>query len=152
MASSSHQIALGTDEGLALLAGVAMTIAAKCTSMAAGISRKALGVKLPNNYASEERAKPGTDAWKFNLRQRGAHNALELLPSSLFQLVVTAAVWPRVAAGLGAAWAVGSVLYYVGYSHAPEKRYSYGGVLYRVGDFGLLFASVAAGASLAGLF
>lgn len=44
------------------------------TSMAAGGKRKALGVKFPNQYASDVTAEKDEKAMKFNYAQRGAMN------------------------------------------------------------------------------
>jgi hypothetical protein len=93
-------VTLTADHGLALLGGVAMSVATTVIAMKAGGMRKKAGVELPNNYACETRAKKGTDAYKFNLAQRGAHNPLENVGQDLFHLVNASVHFPKLAAGL----------------------------------------------------
>ena len=60
---------------------------------------------------------------RFIDRSAGAHQStLETLPQTLFCLLLSGLRFPTVAAGLGAAWVVGRVLYTQGYSTGNIKN------------------------------
>jgi glutathione S-transferase len=92
--------------------GVVLTV----TGGLAASKREALGVEYPNLYASDITAKTDPKAFEFNCAQRGALNPHESYATALFGLATGGLAFPLVAAGAGAAWGVGALLYYFGYS------------------------------------
>jgi hypothetical protein len=63
---------------------VAITI----TTNLVGSKREKLGVKYPNEYASDVRAEADPKAYQFNLHQRGAQNPLETYTTTLAGLLI----------------------------------------------------------------
>ncbi|CAH0044209.1 unnamed protein product [Clonostachys solani] len=96
--------------------------------------RKASGVLYPVSYASEEQAAKNKNAYKFNCAQRAHANFTENHTSFLGALLISGLRFPLVAAGLGAAWVFGRVVYLLGYTSdkGPKGR-----------NIGSLFASPA---------
>jgi hypothetical protein len=109
-----------------------------------------LGVEYPNLYASDVKAKEDKKAHEFNCHQRGAMNPHESYATVLFGLAFGGLSYPYVAAGAGkfdrstlcsrwlvmsgAAFGVGSLLFYFGYaSGSPDSRYKRGGFIIRLG-------------------
>ncbi|KAI5476616.1 GATA-binding factor 6-B [Pseudohyphozyma bogoriensis] len=102
--------------------------------------RKAAGIPYPNAYASHEQAEKDIKAKKFNCAQRAHANTLEHLPYFLFSLLFSGLEYPRLAAGFGAAWIVGRVVYTAGYATGNPKartRGSFGSI----GPVGLMLTS-----------
>ncbi|CAO1623208.1 unnamed protein product [Jaminaea pallidilutea] len=86
-------------------------------------ARKASGIPYPQLYADKAEAKASNKAHKFNCVQRAHQNTLESLPSYAISLIVAGLRFPRLAAGLGATWLIGRVLYTIGYSSGdPSAR------------------------------
>jgi len=95
-----------------------------------GQARKAAGVKYPNAYAEKAEADSSPAAMKFNCAQRAHQNTLEAVPTFLFLQLFAGLKYPYFAAGLGAAWVAGRVIYTMGYSTGdPAKRNTIGGPL-----------------------
>jgi len=117
--------------------------------MAFGVvgARKKYGVAYPALYASKETAPTlsDDDRQKFNCVQRGHQNSLEMLPSFLGLLAAAGIKYPATSAGLGAAYLLGRVFYFRGYSSGnPEKRVNYGTSLMYVGVLGLAITAAKA--------
>lgn len=73
----------------------------------------------PRLYAEGSNA----EAEAFNCVQRGHQNFLENLPIFLGLQLLLASIFPRTAAGLIVLWAVGRVVYFLGYAQGdPNKR------------------------------
>jgi glutathione S-transferase len=84
-----------------------------------GAARKAAGVKYPAMTSDENTQ----EAAVFNCTQRAHQNTLESLPLLLVMQLLIAQVYPVTAAAIGAVWAVGRIVYMVGYSSGdPSKR------------------------------
>ena len=100
-------------------------------------------------------AKEDRKAHEFNCYQRGALNPHESYAATLFGLAFGGLSYPLVAAGAGecrhfapvrnadlcagAAFGVGSLLYFAGYASGdPSSRYNRGGLLMRLGSTVLL--------------
>lgn len=63
------------------------------------------------------------EAKAFNCTQRAHHNTLENLPVLLVLQLLIAQVYPVTAAAIGLVWAVGRIVYMLGYSSGdPSKR------------------------------
>jgi glutathione S-transferase len=79
-------------------------------------ARKAAGIPYPIAYASEDAAKPGTAAYRFNCAQRAHANFTENHTGAVIGMLVTGLVYPRLAATLGAVFTVGRIGYGIGYA------------------------------------
>ena len=80
-----------------------------------GKLRKKYGVKYPEMYSDKHP--------QFNCAQRAHQNTLEQIPFFLATVLMGGLRTPMLAAGLGAAWILGRIVYSVGYySGNPEKR------------------------------
>ena len=86
------------------------------------------------------------EAYAFNSVQRGHQNTVENAPFVLALLLVNWLTFPSYAAGCGAIWVAGRVLYMLGYSRGAETRI-WGAIGY-VGLLGLLGLSIASGVYL----
>ena len=86
------------------------------------------------------------EAYAFNCVQRGHQNTVENAPFVLALLLVNWLTFPSYAAGCGAIWVAGRVLYMLGYSRGAETR-MWGAIGY-VGLLGLLGLSIASGVYL----
>ena len=119
---------------LAFLCGIALAI----TNNLVGGKRKALGVELPNVYASDITAKQDPKALAFNCAQRGAMNPHETYATALFGIVFGGLTYPLVAAAAGFGYGLGALLYYFGYASGdPSRRYGKGGLLMRLATVAL---------------
>jgi len=94
-------------------------------------ARKEHNVKYPTLYSKDNE--------KFNCVQRAHQNTLENYPQFLLLLTVGGLQYPRVAAGAGALYLVGRIVYAKGYyTGDPEKRnygaFGYAGLLTLLGS------------------
>mmetsp|Transcript_3295 Transcript_3295/g.6261 ORF Transcript_3295/g.6261 Transcript_3295/m.6261 type:complete len:144 (+) Transcript_3295:71-502(+) len=80
--------------------------------------RKKYGVKLPHFMASGSSPKDIA----FNCLQRGHMNMLETLQCVLVALLVSGAFYPTYSAICGVLYAIGRVIYALGYSSSPKNR------------------------------
>jgi glutathione S-transferase len=92
-----------------------------------------------------------SDWLAFNNAQRAHQNMLEGLSSVLALLVTAGAFHPVTASRLAAVYALGRLVYAVGYIRGGASGRLAGVMLAHVGDLGLLGVAVSAGAKLAGL-
>jgi glutathione S-transferase len=82
-------------------------------------ARKDAGVKYPAMTSDADTQ----EAKVFNCIQRAHHNTLENLPIFFTSQLLIAQVYPVTAAAIGLVWAVGRIVYMVGYSSGdPNKR------------------------------
>jgi len=110
--------------------------------MKVGGARKAAKIPYPRPYAEKDEAAASKEAYVFNCVQRAHQNTLEGLPHFLTAMFIGGLSHPKVAAGLGATWILGRILYTIGYSSGdPKKRNSGGGFLNLVGLLGLMGTS-----------
>lgn len=81
-------------------------------------ARKQAGVQYPKLYAE------GTNAVsiKFNCTQRAHQNTMENLPVFLIMQILLAQAYPMLASALGVAWAVGRIIYALGYSTGDANK------------------------------
>jgi len=80
-----------------------------------GKARKQFGIKYPTMYATENN--------EFNCIQRAHQQTLELYPSFLMLLFIGGLQHPRFAAGCGAVYLLGRIVFAKGYyTGDPEKR------------------------------
>ncbi|KAF8588480.1 membrane-associated proteins in eicosanoid and glutathione metabolism [Ramaria rubella] len=105
-----------------------------------GRARKAAKIPYPQAYAEKAEASESKEALVFNCTQRAHQNTLEVLPFTLFSLLVSGLKYPTVATGFGVVWLLGRVLYTSGYTTGdPKKRAR--GIIGNVGLLGLLLTS-----------
>jgi len=91
-----------------------------------GAARKPSGIKYPNAYATPEEAAKNPAAFKLNCAQRAHSNFLEQLTTTLATLLISGLKFPLTAAGIGAVWSLGRVIYARGYvKNGPEGRRRY---------------------------
>ncbi|DBA84807.1 hypothetical protein WJX77_012656 [Trebouxia sp. C0004] len=118
-----------------LMASVAFT-AAVVQWMVFQVSkaRKAAGVQYPKLYAE------GTNAVsvKFNCIQRVHQNTMENLPSFLIMQILLAQAYPLLASALGVAWAVGRIIYSLGYSSGDANKRLPGAIISNFVQLGTL--------------
>jgi glutathione S-transferase len=87
-------------------------------------ARKAAAIPYPTTYASDDVAKPGTAAYKFNCAQRAHANFTENHTGALTSMLVAGIAFPNAAAVLGGLFTIGRIAYAVGYvSKGPEGRF-----------------------------
>lgn len=86
--------------------------------------RRMAQVPLPNAYASSAEVAAATDDYKylFNCAQRAETNYAQNQTSFLVVLMISGVCYPRLSAGLGAAWLVGRTMYAVGYTTEGTKE------------------------------
>ncbi|KAF2015282.1 membrane-associated proteins in eicosanoid and glutathione metabolism [Aaosphaeria arxii CBS 175.79] len=88
--------------------------------------RKAAQIPYPYEYASFEQVQSAPTPEKrtllhqFNCAQRGHQNFNENHPTAVAAMLITGLQYPLAAAGLGATWSVGRVLYGLGYTNGKE--------------------------------
>lgn len=102
-----------------LMASVAFTAAVvQWMVVLVAKARKEAGVQYPKLYAE------GTNAVsvKFNCTQRAHQNTMENLPVFLIMQVLLAQAYPLLASALGVAWAVGRIIYALGYSSGDANK------------------------------
>ncbi|THH07962.1 hypothetical protein EW145_g3031 [Phellinidium pouzarii] len=111
-------------------------------SIRVNTARKQAGIAYPQLYAEKAEVQASKSALIFNCTQRAHQNTLETTPHNILAILVTGLTYPCVAAGLGAVWVFGRVLYTIGYSTGePSKRNSRGGFLSSLGSLGLMLAT-----------
>ncbi|KAL8284244.1 hypothetical protein RQP46_004993 [Phenoliferia psychrophenolica] len=104
-------------------------------------ARKAAGIPYPNAYATAEACLKDEKANKFNCAVRAHANCLEELPWFLFALLYTGIEYPTLAAGSGAFWVLGRIIYTLGYVSGNPKKRMPGSLLFHIGSLGLLVGS-----------
>ncbi|KAF2085301.1 membrane-associated proteins in eicosanoid and glutathione metabolism [Saccharata proteae CBS 121410] len=84
--------------------------------------RRAAGVPYPYQYASAEQIAATDDAGKksalhlFNCAQRAHYNFLEAHPTAVIAMLISGLRYPTASAVMGGLWAVGRVMYAMGYT------------------------------------
>jgi len=100
-------------------------------------ARRAAGIKYPQLYAEKSEAEESPAAMIFNCAQRAHMNTLENTPHVLMGILFTGLKLPYIAAGLGASWVTGRIIYTLCYtSNGPERR-----LLSAFSQMGLLIAA-----------
>ncbi|KAG0143729.1 hypothetical protein CROQUDRAFT_48345 [Cronartium quercuum f. sp. fusiforme G11] len=128
------------DYGYVALAAASTGFLGLFQTIAVGKARKVAKIPYPAPYATNEEANTNPAAMKFNCAQRAHANTLEALPYFLFSLLFSGLRYPRFAAGCGATWILGRVLYTIGYASGdPSKRQR--GAFHAVGYLGLMLSS-----------
>ncbi|KAG8986449.1 hypothetical protein FRB94_005637 [Tulasnella sp. JGI-2019a] len=95
-----------------------------------GKARKAAGIKYPQVYATKEEQEANPAAYAFNCAQRAHYNTLESSAGMYFGTLVTGLKYPLLAAGMGAAYFVGRIIFTEAYTRVgPHGRTKYGGFL-----------------------
>ncbi|KAL3145502.1 hypothetical protein ABBQ32_003326 [Trebouxia sp. C0010 RCD-2024] len=97
-------------------------------------ARKTAGVEYPKLYAEGNNAV----SVKFNCTQRAHQNTLENLPVFLIMQILLAQAYPMFASGLGVAWAVGRIVYAVGYSSGDANKRLPGSAISNLVQFAML--------------
>merc|ERR1711935_70876 len=111
------------------------------------VARKKYGVQYPALYAPQGHK----NETEFNSVQRAHQNTLENWASIQILMILNGLVNPRYAAGFGAVWVVGRVIYGFGYATGGPTGRRMGGIVSHLGDFPLLLMTFHTGASMAGL-
>ncbi|CAI6334401.1 unnamed protein product [Periconia digitata] len=112
--------------GLVLAAATSTVFVATYLGSRVVSYRKAAKIPYPHMYATHEQITSAPPARAkllddFNRAQRGHQNFLESQGSVVLSMLITGLVYPRAAAGLGATWSVGRVLYAWGYNNGKEE-------------------------------
>ncbi|KAI9679608.1 MAG: hypothetical protein M1829_001570 [Trizodia sp. TS-e1964] len=113
-------ITLSSDYGYVLLAASATMIVNTWHGSNTGKFRRRAKIAYPNCYATPEEAASSLDAYRFNCAQRAHAQMLENYPSVLAALFIGGIGAPKVAAAVGAAWAVNRVVYTLGYQSGKQ--------------------------------
>jgi len=136
-------IELPAEYGYVVLAGASMHFVNMWKAMRVGKMRKQFGVNYPKMYSDEHPL--------FNCYQRAHQNTLEFIPYFYPALFFAGLKYPVASAVCGATFAVGRILYALGYSTGnPEKRVAGALVSEFFGYFPLVFMSISFGGSLLG--
>ena len=96
---------------------------------------------LPIPRPTNPQANPSPPAYRFNCAQRAHANYSENHPSMVIALLIAGVRFPRIAAGLGAAWTISRYLFMTGYSNLSLGRAGkgrYRGVAFWLAQFGLI--------------
>ncbi|KAF3932922.1 hypothetical protein ABW20_dc0100812 [Dactylellina cionopaga] len=131
--------------GYVLLVALASTFVNQWHGLVVGGARKKAQVPYPNCYAPHADAAAGSAKYVFNCAQRAHANYIENLPNFYVGLLVSSTVYPKFAAGAGALWLIGRVLYCIGYTNADKEKGSgrfLGAPLFYPGQLGLWGASL----------
>ncbi|KAK3904968.1 hypothetical protein C8A05DRAFT_31225 [Staphylotrichum tortipilum] len=116
-------ITLPNEYGYVLLAASSTFFVNTLHTMLTSSARKKSGIKYPNSYASAEQADKDPKAFAFNCAQRAHNNFTENLTPFLGALLISGLRYPVYAAGLGALWSAGRVMFALGYtSSGPQGR------------------------------
>merc|ERR1712184_104627 len=106
--------------------------------MRIGGMRKKLGIKYPVMYSKEHPI--------FNCYQRAHQNTLEFIPYFFPALFFAGLKYPVASAACGAAFALGRIIYALGYSTGnPDKRVPGALISEFLGYFPLVFMSISFG-------
>ncbi|KIY95910.1 glutathione S-transferase [Monoraphidium neglectum] len=101
-------------------------------------ARKKYEVKYPALYADKDNCPNEANRTAFNCVQRGHQNSLENLPTFLGLLTIAGLKHPLTASAFGAAYLLGRIAYFEGYSSGdPTKRVNVGTLIGYIGLFGL---------------
>ncbi|PVG03507.1 membrane-associated proteins in eicosanoid and glutathione metabolism [Serendipita vermifera] len=120
----SVSITLPKEYAFVAASAVATGILTGWQGIVVGQWRKKSGIKYPQVYAEVSQAKENHNAHIFNCAQRAHANTLEHISTVLVALLWSGIRYPRTAAGMGAAWILGRILYTQGYvSGNPNGRY-----------------------------
>lgn len=104
------------DYGYVVLTAAASFVMTNYASYMVGGLRKAAKLPYPNTYFPREVAEKDPKAYAFNCGQRAQANTVENYTPVVLALLIAGLSFPRVSAGLGAAWIVSRFLYMRGYS------------------------------------
>ena len=88
------------------------------------------------------RGKQGKSGHKFNCVQRGHQNTLENYPATIFLLSAGGMSNPKLAALLGGIWAIGRVIYMLGYGTGEPQKRAYGGYPSLLAQLALLVLAI----------
>lgn len=136
---------IGSDYGYVILAGSATVFLNLWQMFRIGKLRKAYGIKYPQMTSDQHP--------DFNCAQRVHQNTLESIPFILAMLLMGGLRHPQYAAGFGAAWLFGRVVYSIGYyTGKPEKRIPGAIISTLLGLFPLTGLAISSGAGLLGLW
>ncbi|KAG8986448.1 hypothetical protein FRB94_005636 [Tulasnella sp. JGI-2019a] len=93
-------------------------------------TRKAAGIKYPQVYATKQEQEANPAAFAFNCAQRAHYNTLESAAGVYFGTLVTGLRYPLAAAGMGAAYFIGRIIFTASYTkNGPDGRGKYGGAV-----------------------
>ncbi|KAK9827409.1 hypothetical protein WJX74_000273 [Apatococcus lobatus] len=110
-------------------------------SIQVGAARRKYGVKYPKMYADGE----SKEAQNFNCIQRSHQNTSEQIGPVLVTQALLGLYHPITAASLGAIWAIGRIVYAVGYSSGDPAKRTPGSAVSFLSYFGLLGAIAVVG-------
>eukprot|EP00884_Botryococcus_braunii_P002283 jgi/Botrbrau1/12055/Bobra.0295s0010.1 len=132
---------LNPDQGAVFAAVGVLGIINQWMSFQVIAARKKYNVPYPRLYAEGASA----EAESFNCVQRGHQNFLENLPLFLGMQLLLASIYPRTAAGLIVLWAVGRVVYFLGYAKGDPNKRLPGAVVSSLTQLGSYFAVIFLG-------
>ncbi len=104
----------------------------------AGSARKTAQIPYPYMYADKATADKNRQAHLFNCAQRVHQNTLENLPGFIFLTLFNGLFFPRVTAGLSAAWVVSRIPYAIGYYSGTPSNRAVGAIVSGLTMLGLL--------------
>lgn len=142
----ANMTAFAFPEGYGFVFGGLFATAAANLYCAINVSlhRKKFGIKYPALYADEShisKACKKEDIRTFNCAQRAHQNTLESLVGVQLQGALTGFMYPNFSAACLATYAVGRVVYCIGYTKkGPEGRMA-GGIISHLGDLPLLLCT-----------
>ncbi|KAJ8082021.1 hypothetical protein PM082_007867 [Marasmius tenuissimus] len=105
-------------------------------------ARTAAGIEYPQVYAEKAQEDASIAAKKFNCAQRAHQNTLEGLFPIYVKTAITAVRYPKLAAGMLAAWTVARVIFTHGYATGDPKKRTFGALLGDIPLVGLLGTSL----------
>ncbi|KAF3178069.1 hypothetical protein TWF106_004494 [Orbilia oligospora] len=115
------EITLTPEYGYVLLVALASTFINQWHGIVVTGARMKAKVPYPNAYALHAESPTGSDKYTFNCTQRAHQNYLENLPNLYVPMFISGLVYPKFAAGAGAVYLFGRILYAIGYKN-PKKE------------------------------
>ncbi|KAK9866783.1 hypothetical protein WJX84_004341 [Apatococcus fuscideae] len=103
-------------------------------SFRVGAARRKYGVKYPKMYATGD----DQDSNTFNCIQRSHQNSSETIGPVMVMQALLGLYHPITAASLGVAWAIGRIVYTIGYSSGDPNKRSPGAAVSALSMIGLL--------------
>ncbi|EWC47398.1 hypothetical protein DRE_00366 [Drechslerella stenobrocha 248] len=108
-------VTIPSEYGYVLLVALAGTFVNQWHSLLTSSKRKKAQVPYPICYATDGEITPGTDKYVFNCAQRAHANYVESMPQFYVSMMISGLTHPQIAAGLGATYLVGRIVYAIGY-------------------------------------
>ncbi|KAF3932725.1 hypothetical protein ABW19_dt0204613 [Dactylella cylindrospora] len=115
-------LSIPAEYGYVLLVALASTFVNQWHGIVVSGARGKAKVPYPNCYALDAEAPTGSEKYVFNCAQRAHSNFLENLPQFYVSMAITGLTYPKFAAGAGALWLFGRILYTIGYTNPKKEK------------------------------